>query len=230
MTKALINHDLINEKVKESYTDEKSRHSYLNAILEKFPNLKINLFTGGSDIDPALYGQKKSPRCGRSFENRDKQEVADFKKAMETLDENVINFGICRGAQLLCALSGGDLIQHVENHYKPHSIEAYDGETYQVTSVHHQMMYPYNLPRNKYSLLGWSIARSNTYIVDYGEAVDKSTGLPLTKFAFSEPEVVWFPETRSLCIQSHPEYTYTNQTRFHDFILKIVTEILNNEL
>jgi gamma-glutamyl-gamma-aminobutyrate hydrolase PuuD len=51
-------------------------------------------------------------------------------------------FGICRGAQLLHALNGGELWQHVQGHNGPdHVIYDIDEDVYvTATSYHHQML------------------------------------------------------------------------------------------
>ena len=60
------------------------------------------IFSGGPDLDPALYGQ--SPAPGRA--GRDSSEVALMREA---LDQKAPLLGICRGMQLLNVVLGGDL-------------------------------------------------------------------------------------------------------------------------
>ena len=63
------------------------------------------------------------------------------------------------------------------------------------------MMYPFNLINNKYKLLAWSSKfLGNIYL--NGE--DKQIPLP---DKFVEPEIVYYPFTRGLAIQGHPEYS-----------------------
>jgi putative glutamine amidotransferase len=69
------------------------------------------LFPGGSDIDPTLYGQKPSPRCGRLNSRRDRVEP---RLLMEALRARKPIFGICRGFQLLDVAMGGTLCQDIE--------------------------------------------------------------------------------------------------------------------
>jgi gamma-glutamyl-gamma-aminobutyrate hydrolase PuuD len=60
------------------------------------------IFSGGPDLDPALYGEGPGPeRAGR-----DASEVALMKAA---LDQEAPLLGICRGMQLLNVVLGGDL-------------------------------------------------------------------------------------------------------------------------
>lgn len=66
------------------------------------------LFTGGHDVDPALYAQAPSPLCGVPCPRRDALEAGLFRLAMA---EGKPMLGICRGLQLLNVLLGGTLYQ-----------------------------------------------------------------------------------------------------------------------
>lgn len=66
------------------------------------------LFTGGHDVDPALYGEEIAEACGELCRERDRMEAQLFRLALE-LDKPA--FGICRGLQLFNVLLGGTLHQ-----------------------------------------------------------------------------------------------------------------------
>lgn len=74
-----------------------------------------------------------------------------------------------------------------------------------MNSCHHQMCYPYNLPKDDYEVIAWTEEISNHYQVDK-DAVDldfpehslDDNGL------FKEPEMIWYPKTRCLGVQGHP--------------------------
>src|SRR3990167_3250317 len=73
---------------------------------------------GGEDISPKIYGQKPAIRwtsATAKLSIRDKLEIALANQAVKM---RIPIIGICRGAQLMCALSGGSLIQHVSGHGK----------------------------------------------------------------------------------------------------------------
>lgn len=171
---------------------------------EKVDSIKeadIVMFTGGEDISPALYGDEEHSTTHFS-PRRDEYEVAAFEAA----PKNALLIGGCRGAQLLTALSGGKLFQHVTGHSGcgKHDITTSDGRKMAVTSCHHQMMDPYDLPIEDYNLLAWSSEnRSPVY----------HTGTKALTFGadFKEPEIVYYPKTRSLCIQGHPEWMEREQ-------------------
>jgi putative glutamine amidotransferase len=68
------------------------------------------VFAGGSDIDPSLYGQTPHPETDQARSLRDAGEAALLSRALE---RDVPTLCICRGAQLLNVVRGGDLVQHL---------------------------------------------------------------------------------------------------------------------
>jgi putative glutamine amidotransferase len=68
------------------------------------------VFSGGSDLDPALYGQEAHPETNGIVPERDSAELALLRAALER-DMPVL--AICRGSQVLNVALGGDLVQHL---------------------------------------------------------------------------------------------------------------------
>jgi putative glutamine amidotransferase len=68
------------------------------------------ILAGGSDVDPATYGQAPHAETKGFSEQRDSLELALIRRAIER-DMPVL--GICRGCQVLNIAQGGTLIQHV---------------------------------------------------------------------------------------------------------------------
>jgi gamma-glutamyl-gamma-aminobutyrate hydrolase PuuD len=68
------------------------------------------VFTGGSDLNPAMYGQEPHPESVGFHDERDRAELALIREALQR-DMPVL--GICRGMQLLNVALGGDLHQHL---------------------------------------------------------------------------------------------------------------------
>lgn len=66
------------------------------------------LFTGGHDVDPALYDAVPSSLCGSINHNRDHLEERLFRIALAS-DKPIL--GICRGIQLINVLLGGTCIR-----------------------------------------------------------------------------------------------------------------------
>ena len=124
---------------------------------------QLVVFTGGDDI-----GVDKT---------RDHAEAAVFRRAVAA---GIKTLGICRGAQLLHVLNGGELEQHVEGHQQGHSIRTNTGRRVPVTSTHHQMMKEDTIIDGE--LLAWASIVGQR-----------------------DPEVVYYRKTGSLCVQFHPE-------------------------
>jgi putative glutamine amidotransferase len=75
------------------------------------------LLTGGTDVDPTLYGEPPDPRADAPDRDRDDFEQRLLREAL-SLDLPVL--AICRGMQLFnITHPGGSLIQHVERHKLP---------------------------------------------------------------------------------------------------------------
>ena len=99
----------------------------------------VVVFIGGVDINPALYSQQPIQQTQTPSKVRDMFEQEVFNKCVE---QKKVMFGICRGAQLLHALNGGELWQHVEGHAGPdHLIYDIEEDVFiDATSLHHQML------------------------------------------------------------------------------------------
>lgn len=151
------------------------------------------MFTGGEDVDPAMYDDT-SPQglCG-SRPERDRFERTISKHA---LTHNIPMIGICRGFQFLNVMAGGRLMHHISGHGgTTHSFDSYGLKTdIMVNSYHHQMVIP-NIDSH---LIGWSVdKRSKEY---YGKN-DK-----LEEWGGPEVEAAIFPKIRACGVQYHPEW------------------------
>lgn len=113
------------------------------------------VLTGGSDVDPALYGEIIQAETERPDAERDAVEAALVEEA---LAQDLPILAICRGLQILNVSQGGTLIQHLNpldrhqrtdtSHELPaHRVTIRPGtllstiagtDTWQVNSRHHQ--------------------------------------------------------------------------------------------
>lgn len=158
---------------------------------------------GGADIDPSWYGHKQNRRTSCS-KARDEREVTLFREAVK---RGIPIVGICRGAQLSCALSGGLIIQDVSGHTRSHEMVITgsigyrypDGMRRMINSLHHQMMYPFNMDKKDYEILAF--ARG---LVSDHHYMEEDVNIDYPK-NFVEPEIIYFSNTKSLAIQGHPE-------------------------
>ncbi len=68
------------------------------------------VFSGGSDLDPALYGADAHPETNGIRPARDEGELALMEAA---LARDLPMLAICRGLEVLNVLRGGDIVQHL---------------------------------------------------------------------------------------------------------------------
>lgn len=150
---------------------------------------------GGADISPALYGHARS-RTTHDSPARDAIEWAAMNKAVQM---GIPIIGVCRGAQMLCALAGGFLIQDCIGHAGyGHHVTTKDGRSFPVNSIHHQMMA--GLEYTEHELLAWTtVARSPNHYTYKGDIKY------VVAAEFKEPEMVFFPKVKGYAIQWHPE-------------------------
>ena len=149
------------------------------------------VFTGGEDVSPNFYGDIVH-RYTSNSEIRDHYEAEVFNYFWKT---NVPMVGICRGAQFLNVMSGGRMYQHVENHTRSHAItDVITGETVYVSSTHHQMM----MPSPDGVLVAYSSLHGSREWFD-GQIAKRDV-------ADVDNEVVFYPNTKCLCFQPHPEF------------------------
>ena len=158
----------------------------------------ILILHGGEDISPSIYGQtpSKYTHASKKLSQRDRYEINLAEQAIKL---GIPIFGICRGAQLACAIAGGSLVQHVENHVTSgHDITTSTEETYKTSSCHHQMMFPWEI---EHELLAWTAPKlSDKYVIEHNEFIDVEI----------EPEVVFFPQIKTIAVQGHPEWMSFN--------------------
>lgn len=167
---------------------------------------------GGEDISPALYNKAVSSMTGATEipSRRDRIEWGLMQRAKEL---GVPIIGVCRGAQMLCALAGGFLIQDVDNHAGGgHNVETFDGYEFKVNSYHHQMLYPFDVEHEM-------IASVNKPLSPYHLDVDSFIKMDV------EPEFVYFPKVKGFAIQWHPEWLDAN-TKANKYVLNFIKDRL----
>jgi putative glutamine amidotransferase len=82
----------------------------MEGIDETLDALDGLLFSGGSDLDPEIYGQQAHAETDGVVPERDRAELALLQAALER-DMPVL--AVCRGSQVLNVACGGDLVQHL---------------------------------------------------------------------------------------------------------------------
>lgn len=171
----------------------------------------IICFNGGADIATEIYGERPAMRGIPMLESyRDAHEISVFDKYKN--DTSKLKLGICRGAQLLNCLNGGTLWQDVDNHGRDHRITILEtGHIMKATSTHHQMMRP-NYARS----IIIATADESTYKLAENASFPEAFYPDDRKDA----EIVYYPDTNSLCVQGHPEYVPGSE--FADYCISLV--------
>lgn len=186
-------------------------------LVRQLEDADILCLNGGQDIGSEIYNEKPIPWGSgygppRYKSRRDMMEIEQYEKA-KRLGKFI--FGICRGAQLATCLEGGSLWQHVTKHHTDHEIrDLLTGNIYHATSVHHQMMRPpVGVP---YQII--ATADKADYKVSQHDEWSSADGPPSP-----DPEIIWYPEARALCVQGHPEYA--TRSAFADYCTKLIEHL-----
>lgn len=163
--------------------------------ISEVKNMDLLIFWGGGDISPMIYGHQNVASGGISSK-RDAIEVSVMEEALR-LEKPIL--GICRGAQLACAMLGGTLYQDVDGHTSTHDMviaEPYQrfapDPTIRTSSLHHQMM----RPTEEMEIIATAPGRSR-----YRKGADETT-----IGHNDDPEVLYHPKKHVLMVQGHPEY------------------------
>lgn len=167
----------------------------------------VVIFWGGTDIPPKLYGERNNSYVYVTSEStRDLKEIALFKYCVK---HDIAMIGICRGAQLICALTGGKLIQHIHGHDNSHYVTLHDEEDARVicNSSHHQMM----VPSADAKIL--ATAKETQGFSQHNQRVSLD----------AVNEVVAWPQYKALGIQPHPEWKNCSQV-FIDYCIRKIKE------
>lgn len=171
---------------------------------------ELVIFTGGVDINPKLYGQKKGTYTQNCDTYRDLKEIKIFKYCVKN---NIPMLGICRGFQLGAVLSGHSLIQHVNNHSaSSHKIMFTDTkyEEVSISSDHHQMV-NLDMTKRNFNLVGYASNIANIFLGENDGPITRPES-----HVHKEPEIVHFTDTNFLGIQAHPEW---NGPDYHNILV-----------
>ncbi|AWB43860.1 amidotransferase [Paenibacillus sp. CAA11] len=162
------------------------------------------LFTGGQDVDPAWYGEKKEPCCGEVCEERDKMEKMLLERVLE---QDKPAFGICRGLQLFNVCLGGTLYQDLPS-------QRASGQ-----SIVHKQEKPYTVPAHQVyieegNFLSQILGTESISVNSCHHQGIRKLAEPLLAAAIAEDgliEAVYMPDKKfMLAVQWHPELIYTS--------------------
>lgn len=184
------------------------RHNY--APMPSMDELDMLVFSGGDDIDPALYNHKRST----ATQQKSYRDEIEVELATKGHFAGIPMVGVCRGAQLLCAIYGGALYQDIPDHEGPEHlmITRFDNKI-PVSSAHHQACI---INDDNMQLMGWSDKR-----VQWAAIEDKA---PLIQpIHITEEFTIRGGAATHFCAQYHPEWgpdpcTYHFMSQVKSFI------------
>lgn len=158
------------------------------------------LFTGGHDVDPALYEERKSPKCGEVSAQRDSLEFALLQRAL-MIDLPVL--GICRGAQFINVCLGGTLYQDIPSQLP--------------NAVQHHMAPPYDRPCHEVSLvpgtpLYYLLKATKLQVNSYHHQGIRDLSFQLSPMAYAPDSLIeaFYHPMKSFTwgVQWHPEFLW----------------------
>jgi gamma-glutamyl-gamma-aminobutyrate hydrolase PuuD len=169
-----------------------------NRFTSELADADLVVFTGGSDVNPKLYGVKEIHPHTHFDKQRDLIDVAAFNAWKH--HKGVKFAGICRGSQFLYAMMGGQLQQHIVGHgiagtHNLHLVQGpKKGMEIEITSTHHQCWNLAHKP-NGFTLMGLG-----------------PNGIPEVGLIQQHH----MPEC--LLVQGHPEYMSTTSAGFQYYL------------
>jgi len=183
------------------------------SVLDNFVRLCDGFcFAGGSDINPARYGEEKKETCGDIIEPRDDFDFRAFNKILKT-DKPIL--GICRGAQLINVALGGTLYQDI-----PSEIH---------TTINHRQTEADDFRSHEVEILSGTplaelLCENHIPVNSFHHQAAKKLGDGLVPMARAEDGIIeasYLPSHRYLrAIQWHPERLYDEFSGmiFKDFV------------
>lgn len=200
--------------------DEKALFPRMLALAKCWPantveDADIVLFTGGvDDVSSQLYGKVPHRETFNDFD----ADVRDIQVFREAVTLGIPMVGVCRGAQFLHVMNGGELYQHVDGHNNRHDIWLRKEQTtVSASSVHHQMC-KYN---PKMEVLADALTSSYRWEDPY-----KCDIPPPTRTSFKEVDVeaFWYEDTACFGVQGHPEYQGFDE--YTKWFLKCIEDLI----
>ena len=176
------------------------------------------LFTGGQDVCPEYYKEKKLTENVVCCKERDRQETVALKLALE---KNKAILGICRCLQFINVYFGGTLYQDLPSQHTSDTV--------------HQQSAPYDRPVHQVSVLPNTplydtLHEENLMVNSLHHQAVKNLAAPLKAMAVSEDSLIegaYLPSYSFLwAVQWHPEFSFKQDRASHLIFEKFVAGAL----
>lgn len=166
------------------------------------------VLTGGSDVDPALYGEERHPKIGQVIRERDDFELA---LAREALERDLPLLAICRGHQVLNVATGGTLIQDIP--FQISRAVDHDPERERWETAHEVSLLPGTRLR---ALIGRDRVAVNSFHHQAVKDLGRSLRVSARSLTDGVVEGIEAPDRRfALGVQWHPEGFWNQKESFH---------------
>lgn len=173
------------------------------------------LLSGGSDVDPALYGAAPHPKLGRVVRERDEFELA---LAREALERDLPLLAICRGHQVLNVATGGTLVQDIPSELT--GDVGHDSRRRRWEPAH---MVQVNEGTRLREILGRSTVSVNSFHHQAIERVGRGLLVSACSIGDRLVEAVEMPDRRFvLGVQWHPEAYWNREDGFQTLFAALV--------
>jgi putative glutamine amidotransferase len=178
------------------------------------------VLSGGSDIDPALYGEARHPSVTRVVRERDEFELALCREALE---RGLPILAICRGCQVLNVATGGTLIQDIPSQVS--GAEDHDPERERWEAAHDVRILP---GTRLYAILGKDTVAVNSF---HHQAVrDVGRGLRVSALSAHDSVIEGIEADDGrfvLGVQWHPEGFWSQKQGFQALFDALVDEAVS---
>lgn len=189
-------------------------------IVDSVEAADLICMTGGEDISVKVAKEKVAHPTLYYNEERDHSELKIWNRCFE-LNKKVI--AICRSSQMASILGGGKLVRDQDNPHGEHEILTHDNKIILSASTHHNAMWPWNIDKDKWKLLGWTVNNSNYHEDQYSnECVNGVVE------GDKECEIVLFRNINTLAHQHHFEFCNWKYDEKYKYTLNYLREQLDN--
>lgn len=186
------------------YTDEERLAEWLDCVQPDGLML-----SGGSDINPAIYGEKPEAGLGRVSKTRDAYELALLKLA---IGKGIPVLGICRGLQTINVAFGGTLIQDMPAQMgKEYAYHDQKQPTWQPV---HEVTFSDNSKVGK--LFGTNRIMTNSHHHQCTDRLGKGL-IASGHTADGVIEALETPDGKIMAVQFHPERMVYTERRMSEF-------------
>jgi putative glutamine amidotransferase len=145
---------------------------------------------GGADVDPALYGEARRPETEAPDQDRDRLESALL---LDALHRDLPVLAICRGLQLLNAVLGGTLEQHIEGHNHRKLRDAHEIRIAPGSRLERILGTPSYVVNSRHHQCAAKVAPGLLLVAAAPDGVVEALEIPGKRFALA---VQWHPEAR----------------------------------